>query len=140
LIGIVETGTDFKLDLVEFLFRTLNVAHGAILAEMTVITGLKELLLKFQTNSVVGFGETEMNPYKLKVLRSVEDYFVPNTPTIAFLLRLGLDNVDLRYKSLSTDDKIAKLGSPVELIWKGCADPLRDDCLGKPVLSGLELL
>jgi len=45
----------------------------------------------------------------LKVLRLIEAYFVPNTPTIAFLLRLGLDNVDLHHKSLSEDDKVAKL-------------------------------
>jgi len=43
LVKVVESGTDFKLDVVEFLFHTLNCTHGAILEEMKFITGLNEL-------------------------------------------------------------------------------------------------
>lgn len=114
LIDAVESGTDFKLDVVEFLFAALKSAKGSIATEMQLHSGLGAFLKQFETHDSVDFFDSGFSiADDLKVLRPIQDFFVPNTPTIAFLLRLGVDIIDLHHESLSAKDKVGKLKAMV---------------------------
>ena len=96
--------------MVEFLFKALRSARGNIISEMRLHDGLEDLLKEFQTRDFVDFMDTTFSTVEdLKILRSIRDQFYPSNPTIAFLLRLGLDSIDLHHQNISAEDKVSKL-------------------------------
>jgi hypothetical protein len=100
---------------VDFLFSRLQDTSRALDLEILRFPSLREVLKGFRYKDSIGTAEFPVQFSDVKCLRVIHNYMVPSNPTIAFLLRIGLDGFPLNaeIKSLSLKEKREKLKAMV---------------------------
>jgi len=95
LINTCPKDLDFWRSLVITLFQTLSITAND-LGKSGFRTLLKQTFAKFETGNSVGWSEIGVNVTNAEALRIANKGVIPNNPTVAFIFRIGLHNLDLQ--------------------------------------------
>lgn len=116
LVDLCEGKDAIDEIVVDFLFVQLQNTLHEVNQEIKRLPDLKSALGKFAERPLVASINDNESPYdtsNVKCLRAIREELYPSDPTIAFLLRIGLDDLDVKNKNMNLKEKKEKLNALV---------------------------